>query len=84
MVSTLLAPRQPRCLRQRDVMWFFGGQGEGRTEPCVNVQEVLPLTAGDLSAQIKTCGRRWAWLKLLLRLPEPVLLLAGALPTTPG
>lgn len=53
-------------------------------EPFVNVQQVLPVAANDSNAQIKTFWRRWARLTLVLRLPEPVLLLLGALSQDPG
>lgn len=52
-------------------------------EPFVNMQQVLLLTANDLNAQIKTFQRRWTWLKLVLCLPEPVLLLLGPLSRDP-
>ena len=57
---------------------------KGGMEPFVNVQQVLPLTANDSNAQIKTFRRRLAWLKLVLRLPQPVPLLLGGLSHDPG
>lgn len=62
----------------------FAGRREGRMEPFVSVQQVLPLTANDSNAQIKTFRRRLAWLKLVLCLPQPVLLLLGGLSHDPG